>query len=280
MHQQMANALAIPNRTVGLIYASGPTDTYILSYPDGNLINSFQTGRPPSICSNDKGQVFIPESEKLLKYKHGGAKPIATLNDKGFEPEGCAADATSGSLAVTNFRSTSFGPGNVALYANGSNKPNFLADPSITNYYFCSYDDLGNLFVTGTSSSKSFLMAELRKGSSTFTDITVNGAISAAGMVQWDGTYLALGTNINTKIYRVAVSGSTGTVVSTTTLFNVGHPTYSFFVSEGYVIAPTGRYGNRLGFWRYPKGGKRVNAVGPLYEKHQPVTGITVSKAS
>jgi hypothetical protein len=260
-----------------LIYVGGPTDTYILSYPDGKLVNSFRFPRASDICSNRRGDVFIPEREKILKYRHGGTKPVETLDDTGYLPAACAGDRSSGNLAVTNAGTTDDGPGNVAVYANYGGKPRFYSDPSITDYFYCTYDDQGNLFVTGMSPSNPFILAELPKGSSDFTDISIAEPIPSPSQLLWDGRYLALGSSGDLKIYRLTVTGSSAIVVGTTRLFRLGIATRTFAIHGNMILAPTGRYGNRLGFWRYPKGGRRVNAVGPLYQKKQSITGITIS---
>jgi len=271
-------SLSRPSTSADLIYASGPSNTYILSYPDGTVLNSIAVGQANGICSDAHGDVFIPGDEEVLKFSHGGTTPIATLEDDNFEPSSCASDVSSGNLAVANARTVSNQSGNVAIYENGKGNPKFVSSPSIETYEFCTYDNSGNLFVTGKSSSENFILAELPNGSSSFTVLKLNTALAAPGVIQWDGTDLTLGTNVNTKLYRVQVAGSSATVVGTLKLSNVAHSSFSFFIFGNRVLAPTGRYGRNLGFWRYPRGGKKLKGVGPLYPTHARIGGITVSQ--
>ncbi|MGB8907569.1 MAG: hypothetical protein WCC84_02345 [Candidatus Cybelea sp.] len=60
---------------------------------------------------------------------HGGGRPIATLEDRGQAPFGCAVGPTSGDLAVSNFESDSGGPGRISIYKNAKVKPATYPDP-------------------------------------------------------------------------------------------------------------------------------------------------------
>lgn len=261
-----------------LIYVSGPTATYILSYPDAAPINSFQIEGAPGICSDARGDVFIPAGEEIAEYKHGGTTPIRMLNDKKFISFACAVDPTTESIAVTNIYSDTAGAGNVAIYQSDSKNRQYFTDPSIANYRFCAYDSAGNLYVEGTEGSGSralFVLAELPKGSSSFRDIT--GSLpELQGQLQWDGQYLVQGEF--GALYRISVSGSAATIVGTTTLRDAHNDSRAFSIYNHVVMAPAGRWGSRLGFWKYPSGGNRQDASATLYAKHSAISAITISK--
>lgn len=269
-----------PKTNKDLIYASGPSATYILTYPDGMAKGSIQIEGPSNICANEFGQVFIPARETIVEYEHGGTTPIGFLDDKGFVPLACAADPTNEALAVTNIYSAKNGLGNVAIYQRGDKKPTFRVDPSITNYYFCAYDSRGNLYVDGTegySSPTKFILAELPKGSPSFRNITGN-LPTFLGQLQWDGKYLVY--QAGSVLYQISVSGTVATIAGKTTLRNAyDHSSTSYIEGHG-VLAPAGQWGSRLGFWKYPSGGKRYDATPELYAKHTPVSAITISKSN
>jgi hypothetical protein len=53
--------------------------------------------------------------------------------------------------------------------------------PSMNSSTFCGYDNHGDLFVDGKDSNGAFVLAELSKGSQTFTVIAVSQSIVAPG---------------------------------------------------------------------------------------------------
>src|SRR6202034_3377504 len=71
-------------------------------------------------------------------------------------------------------------------------------------FYFCGYDDEGNLFVDGLSAPGTghFALAELPKGGSALKTITPNQYIGWPGGVQWDGKHVAIGDQITPVIYQ------------------------------------------------------------------------------
>jgi hypothetical protein len=94
-----------------------------------------------------------------------------------------------------------------------------------SNTSFAGYDDDGNLYVDGThtESSPTFEFAELPKGTSTFTNITLNQTVGWPGSVQWDAKYTAVGEQVTPDVYEFLVSGSAGTFEHTTPINGVIH---------------------------------------------------------
>lgn len=253
------------NATHGdLLYISnaGNGDVFVYSYPKGVLkgvLSGFNY--PGGLCVNATNSVWITHyggpigKPELLEYAHGATRPMAKLSDPGQKPEGCAIDPTSGNLAVTNFYQPPSGAGSVSIYKKARGVATNYTDPNIYFMFFCGYDSVGNLFVDGISTYGDFQFAELQKGSSTFTDISLDPSINAhypAG-VQWDGKYMAVGAQETRSIYQVSVSGSTGTIVSSTPLGESCDP-MQFSIIGQTVIVPN-YCDNDVGFYPYATGG-------------------------
>lgn len=121
----------------------------VYTYPKGKPVGNI-TGisAPNGICTDVAGNVFVvgTNSQQIYEYAHGGSTPIATLDDSGNYPQGCAVDPSSGTLAVAGgFPTTA----NVAIYKNASGTPMIYATPEAGTFIYCTYDDNGNLFMPG-----------------------------------------------------------------------------------------------------------------------------------
>ncbi len=256
-----------------LLYANvADSKIHVYSYPGGKHVGTLTGIATANMCSDQLGDVFITSiSSQIFEYAHGGTSPIATLSDGPYSPAGCSVDPTTGNLAVANSRGPgSRGFGNVAIFQNAQGTPTFYSDPNIYWYYNCGYDDSGNLFVDGNNESFPAPFAELPKGSSTFTDITLSKGLADWGPIYWDGKGLGVGwgDNSHTTIYQVAVSGSTGTVVAATTLQMPQGPhrgiSWQFWLQGHTVLAPytlrRSHYRN-IGFWHFPAGGATFNDI-------------------
>ena len=150
-----------------LLYVSEPAAKHVVvfSYPVGKRLGVLNDlGATVGECVDSAGDVFIvsdPTSPSLpttiYEFTHGGTVPIATLSDPGGG-YGCSIDAATGNLAVSNFSDPSNpygGYGDVAIFARAQGNPTMYYPPASfpTNFYFCGYDDQGNLYLSGTSSS-------------------------------------------------------------------------------------------------------------------------------
>lgn len=266
--------------------AAGVYEVYVFTYPQGQLVTTFTVSeRPVGTCADTAGDIFITTqntggSGVIYEYSHGGTTPIQSLTDPG-EAAGCAIDKTTGNLAVTNFYDSSnpSGPGpDVAIYVHAQGSPVVYSAPSyFANLSSCTYDGVGNLFVTGSGkSSDYFTLAEMPKGGS-FRRISINeqiGGIGSEQAVQWHKESLAV-TNVpgqgrgRTKVYQIAISGFSGTVTGTTTLSThsingrIASP-YSWI--RGKAIAVPIESG--VGLWTYPGGRKikHLDASGAISE--------------
>ena len=157
------------------------------------------------------------------------------------------------------------------------------ADPSIQKYLYCGYDSQGNLFVDGISYGIGYIFAELPEGSASFTNITLDPKIGS-GLVQWDGSYITIEVARDPTIYRIAVSGSSGTVVGTTTLYtHVGKlKAYALTWIQGNTVVG-GHWGTdqqpykdyEVGYWRYPKGGNAFKLISGLSDSNRDYIDYT-----
>jgi len=261
--------------TPQLLYVSdlGHFDVAVFTYPALKLVGRL-TGfdRPQGACSDALGNVWIANAgtEQMLEFAHGGTSPIATLNDPNGVPVGCALDA-NGDLAVTNLFDGGRS-GSVLVYRQAHGTPRVYSAPNLYDYYFDGYDAAGNLYASGTSSSKTFGLAVLPVGARAMTPVAVHGAtIHFPGTVAWRGPTLVLGDQqckgaAASCFYELSLSGRTATVKHVTAL------TGSCDVVQAWV-GPTriagGDDGENCGrpsnadTWPYPAGGKpTVTATG------------------
>ena len=164
------------------------------------------------LCSDPSSNLYVVDAgeEVIWEYHPGQSHPFGKLYDLFYTPNACAFDPTTGSLAVAN--ST-----NVTILPPASGTPVMYKNPNMTSYSFLDYDKSGNLYVDGSGLSGSFQLAELRAGGSSLNSIAVSGigsgAANAGGLV-WDGHDLAVADGLSNVIYRIAISGSTGTILT------------------------------------------------------------------
>lgn len=238
----------------------------VFTYPHGRPVGSLGVFAS-DVCSDKSGNVFFAGGEGISYvwvYAHGGGTPIATL----YNPQnagGCSVDGSSGNLAVAD---TDASP--IVVFPYNKRRGWRLArqynDENLRASLYCTYDPKGNLFVDGYSTSISFMLVELPKGSSEFTTIALDQQIQSPGSVQWDGKYLAVedaGASRSSEavIYRFAISGSYGHEVSATTLTDSAGEG-QFLMHGSTVIGPlSSSYAKGIGFWRFPSGGEPVSTI-------------------
>jgi len=267
-----------------LLYVSdlGTNDVYVYSYPQRKLegtLSGFSAVH--SGCVDAHGNVFITNSHdsEIEEFAHGGATPIATLDDGKYDPLGCSVDPKTGNLAVANVSPVqSSGSGNIAIYEQAQGAATYYADPNVYLYYNCAYDGKGTLYVTGGDFHGNFKFAKLARGSRKYTDLTLNQQINVPGGVQWDGKDVAVedqGAGYKgSTVYRVKVSGSSATVVSTIALSG-STDVHQFWVYQHKLIGANVGTAPSVMFWKYPAGGTAVKIITGLREPD----GVTVSPA-
>jgi hypothetical protein len=272
-HDRAGSWMSPAAKHEGLLYVSDSrAKVYVYSYPQGDLVGTL-TGfdAPQGECVDSKGDVWVVEysSNDVVEYAHGGTQPIATLTT----PErsyGCSVDASSGNLAVAGSE--------LAVYTDATGEPVTYSDSDFPEYTYCTYDGSGDLFADNVGQTLG-IIAEFPSGSSQLKTITLNENLGPASM-QWDGSYVAVEGSVvkyaaggplgPLQVYRVSVSGSTGTIVGETLLKTDVDKNKFWGVQlwiSGDVIIGVDSYRRpsspAILSWRYPKGGFPTRAIHP-----------------
>lgn len=266
-----------------LLYASSiyTCDVYVFTYPRGKLfqtLNACGLGFGPAfgLCTDKNGDVFMAMGEgfSIFEFVHGGTEPISQLQDDSLLPVGCSVDAKSGNLGVASVT------GGVAIYKHASGSPKIYSLGDISEYFFCTFDGHGNLFVDGKHSDGSFALAELPKGGTELREIKFVGPVEPGLALQWDGRHVAIGGTQAPNGFildRIRVSGSIAKIVGTTKLTaapNTSTP-FQFWIQGDAIVQPEN--GNaEIGFWTYPLGGEQSKGI---QIKGSSLVGVTVSIA-
>ncbi|HEY6325399.1 MAG TPA: hypothetical protein VIW73_02640 [Candidatus Cybelea sp.] len=273
--------------TQDLIYVSDTHGkVWVFSYPGERQVGVLQGFKSPAgVCSDaSTGDVYVVDTTGLavLKYKHGGTKPIKTLTMFGYFPFGCAVDPASHDVAVTNISSNPSGPGSLSIFRPGAFFPSDYTNPAFNAYVFCSFDGQGNVLVDGADSgSYHTLFGKWRRGSTTVTTVTLDKRIGYPGGVQWDGTYMAVQDTMSRKLFRFKIAGSRGRSAGTVD-FKVDRSSllHAFWVQGQTIVMPYGtaaRLVRMVGRWPYPAGGAPSRSIGVAHAAE--LVGITVSLA-
>jgi hypothetical protein len=289
-----------------LLYVSGwgaqSHGVDIFTYPEGKYVSEFTMPNDDLVlgmCSDAKGNVFIDaisfdnfqfSGGYIFEYAHGGTVPTATLTDSTgldeYAPQGCSVDPESGDLAVGNVYLQDGVNGNLSVFKGAHGAPARFSTSVMRSYESPTYDANGNVFVLGLSPNSDREVIELPKGSGSFLNVSITGKIKNPRWVQWDGSELAFlggnelnGSHAHPIIYRVAISGSLGTVTGLVklkgTLNSAGG---GFWIQGGSVIVPAGhkkKIGWEVGVWNYPAGGN-ATAIMKTGTIHAEVATVSV----
>lgn len=264
---QGATAQARVHRASGssgdLLYISTKSKILMMAYPGGQLVGSIPTPTLTQyLCSDpNSGNVFVRNFDKVTEYAHGGTTPIGTLNlpTASTGTGGCSIDPTTGNLAVGIGMGSKMTCG-VLVYANAQGSPSYYTAKHLKYCPYTAYDGSGNLFLSATTDQFSSVLMELRHGESNLTRIKLNvGLCLYYCTLQWEGEYLVFRPYNGPVLYLVAVSGSSGTLVSQIQLESNGD-TFAFYIKKGFVFS----FGSKLkknnnepiGVWVYPAGGR------------------------
>ena len=257
-HADRGTSWMLPEaKSENLLYVTNLRDVTVYSYPQGKLVGKLKDFYVAlGECVDAQQNVWIGDGNdnSEVQYAHGGSKPRRVL--KNIAGIGCAIDPTTGNLALTTQG------GEVLVYKHASGKPLTYRDPAVTEFWFCGYDDRGDLFATGSdySDQKNFELVELPKGGSSLEIVKVNQTITYPGGVQWDGKHLAVGDSAVPVVYELTIRGRRGIRVGTTPLGKPAKFVYEFFVDGHTLIAPNNYFkGSRSAsdvlYYDYPGGG-------------------------
>jgi hypothetical protein len=251
-----------------LLYVSDERTVTVYSYPLGKLEETLKHFYLASgMCVDNKGDVFIVDTGygKIFEYAHGGTKRVATLTSPTRDPVGCSVDPTTGNLAVT---SLGFGSSpTIAIFKNARGKPTIYDDSAFYQFYFCSYDNSGNLFADGLTSAGSghFGLTELPKGKTTPTNLSVSQYVSWPGGVEWDGKHVLVGDQNVPTIYQLVVKGRNANVVGSIRMRSEARTVKQFWMQDQTLIAPNEYLANGLRsdvlFFKYLAGGRAFKKI-------------------
>jgi|GEM_PF-743380 len=248
-------------------------DVEVYTYPGGTLAGTL-TGFMglAYLCVDGRGNVFIPSygAEEIFEYAHGGTSPIRTLTDPRAEPYSCSVDPKTGNLAVANYLVQNSTDGTVVIYQHAKGRPFTHLLYDLLNPYFCTYDNAGDLFVSGSGpvgGSGTFALEELTRGARLFSPITLQNVPAYPDGLQWNGGYLAIGTGTlagpssgDTYIYHMRVSNFLAKTIGTTRLQENG-PTANFFIDGPTILVSGGETQPSVAFFKYPAGGAPSQSV-------------------
>ncbi len=231
---------------------------YVYSYPQGERQHRFraQLVLLYNDCADSSGHVYVlnyfgSTEAEILVYAHGATHPMRRIYPLGGILIDCASDPTTGNLAVVVY----YPPVQVVFLHAKSRRSKGYSYPSNFTPDANTYDDKGNLFVTGFyGSSFTVSLLELPKGSSNFVAITTPpiSVYGGGGVVRWDGKHLALG-NGAASIYRLAIRGTSARTVGVIHLnqASVG----DFWIQGGTLVGANSATPNVM-IWNYPRGGR------------------------
>jgi hypothetical protein len=280
-----------PARVAGsqstLLYTGGGHFIQVFTYPGGVLETTVRvTAAVSAMCSDSAGDVFVTtssvtkgvETGAILEYSHGGTSPIATLDLPTHEiPANCSSDPTTGDLAVTSYDAHTFAP-QIQVYAHASGSPKTYVSKTLGANPQPAYDGSGNLFVTSGGN----VGTELPEGKQSLQKITLSETLGGVDHLQWDGKHFALQSFQNSQngkerllvhVYRVQISGTTGTVVGYSHFVNwLERDAGQSWIQDDTIVATPG---SQIVFWNYPAGGKSVKTIHPAH----PAKAVTVSTA-
>lgn len=268
----------------------------IFTYPQGAFAGKLTAFKDVvyGLCVDKAGDLFATDfdGQDVQVYARGAMKPMRTLRTHG-SPEGCAVDPTTGNLAVMNWCEGPIGQcgdnhGAVLIYKNGRGRPKKYVDPSIGTPFYCTYDDVGDLFVNGLLGPfYSDAYGELPKGSSSFKSLTLVKLPRAEqpGGIQWIGGELVVAPIAGGRvIYRYKIHGTRGARVGVIKLTGVpsNDGPLAFWIKGQTLIAPEFHMPSKHGigevqFFGYPSGG------GPTFTLNHTFyypTGAVVSPAA
>lgn len=240
-----------------LLYASGSNlgDVYAFSFPAGKLVGTL-TGfiMPTGECVDAAGNVWIADTTfhgQMYKYAHGGTSPIATLSVRNY-PMACSVDPKTGNLAVTSGRRT------LSIYPKARGRPHVYADHRMSSWYFCTYDNMGNLFLSGTDWGYLQRLVEQPYAETRFESINGIRGFAEDSPVFWDGKYIAIqANNANYQgtetIYRLTVSRRHAVVEKSVTFSNMPPYNSQFLTMGGDLVQPAGV--GAIDVWSYEQGG-------------------------
>jgi hypothetical protein len=239
-------------------------------FPKGKRLDYPITDSASGMCSRtDRGDFWATNSisSNVEEFRAGGTKVLKTLSVTAGDPAGCSINKSNDDLAVSLLT------GGVVIYKNASGSGTSVSD-GLYETFFVGYDGSGDLFADGFTSSDAVAIVEMPAGSSTFHSLTLPNTIEFPGIVQWDGTYVAVGDQEANAIYRYSVSGSTVTLEGTVTFSDASDCGGGDIFKGKYFLCPDAG-DNNVKVYAYPAGGAPIDTWKGSVE---PVAGIVIEE--
>ena len=215
---------------------SGNYDIYNYKSQAGHQFGALHPGSfgftmPTGSCEDTAGNVYIVDAGTglLWQFPHGSTSGTSVAITSAMMPLGCSVDPSTGNIAVSNF-----GNSTMNIFQGGFSGTQVLSTALEPYMWSPGYDPSGNLFVESEQGAfTSIELEELPAGSNNWRVISLpnqacGNPFCFPDSVQWDGTYLEAGdqnfgsTNNTTPTdimgaFRISVSGSSGTEISSAT---------------------------------------------------------------
>jgi hypothetical protein len=247
--------------------------TFMLSYPDGNLVGTLDD-IGEGMCSDAAGNVYLTHQNSVTEYAHGGTTALRTLRVPGADMFNCSVDPTTGNVAVT-FSCPPCGYQDLAIFPPGSGSPTRYVTGSA---WTCGYDGSGNLFINDSLGTE---LTELPNGSNSLVTLTLDKSIGYIGQVQWDGKNMTLQQLNNPGwIYRFSVSGSTAHIMTATKIKTDIDRTNPSWIYQNILVITFDKHDttpDEFGIWRYPRGGHAIRIVKKLPNGGIVFGAVTIS---
>jgi DNA-binding beta-propeller fold protein YncE len=217
---------------------------------------SINPSAPPPLDSRQSsvpGTVYLAdEGGQQIIVMDASCTTTETISDQGFYPLDVAF-ALDGTLAVMNFESTSFGPGNILFYAPKSKKPR-VAKGLLANFYFGGFDSHGNFFNDGVTLSGGPAVGVVAAGSNVDKLAGISGIRSPGGIaVARDGTI-----NIDDQACPCIQIYEGKKHVGTVTLSGAVDPVSFAFNKKNTDVWVADAGTGTVDEYAYPKGGRSI----------------------
>jgi len=235
-------------------------------------------GEPMGECADSAGNVYITDfqKQKLFEYAHGATKPVRTIDDSPYDPNGCAVDPSTGNLAVANFDKGSYTAGNIAVYKHGSGTPILYKGRDDDHFTNCGYSDRGDLLTTSEYGYYSYdyytEFYYLPKHGVNLIAMDLPDPYDSSGWgyvpgVAWDGKYWAV-ENYG-ELYTFAINIKAKFENRTQLLGTYGRPgPFAFYRKSStspatQVVAGSSDYNGKyaVDYWPYPAGGSPIHDI-------------------
>lgn len=266
-----------------MLYVGAHNYIETFAYPAGTAAGTIKTHfNVVGLCSDAHGNVFAlgtttkgnATSGAAYEYAPGSTQITQTLALPARQiPVACSSDPSTGNFAVTSYNSHNFNP-QINVYANASGTPAVFMSSALSAAPQPAYDASGDLYVTSGGNKGTYLPA----GSNALVTVTLNKVLGNVAHAQWDGKYFALqsfmvarhqGEHTAEHVYRVSISGSTGTLTGSTHFLNWYSKDAGFsWIAGDTMVATPGKY---VAIWNYPGGGKSIMVLHPA-QKGRAVT--------